>query len=83
MNMKSQYATFECSICHKEDESQIHIYECKEILKKKNCLKERPKYEEIMAGDVRKMLPEHLKETLKYLDKLRQRHEKLNEDKKL
>ena len=50
--MKSQYDTFECSICHKEDESQNHIYECKEILKMKNCEIERPKFEEIMTGDV-------------------------------
>ena len=54
--MKSQYATFECSIYHKEDESQIHIYECKQILKMKNCSIERPKYEEIMTGDVHKKI---------------------------
>ena len=56
MNMKSQYDTFECSICHKEEESQIHVYECKEILKMKKCDKERPKYEEIMTGDVHKKI---------------------------
>ena len=50
--MKSQYDTFECSICYKEDESQNHIYECEEILKMKNSAVERPKFEEIMTGDV-------------------------------
>ena len=30
-NMKSQYETFECSACLIENESQKHVYECKQI----------------------------------------------------
>ena len=52
MNMKTQYSTYECSICQEENESQKHIYECKEILKKKNDKSEMINYEEIMNGNV-------------------------------
>ena len=52
MNMKTQYSTYECSICQEENESQKHIYECKEILKKKNDKSEMINYEEIMNGTV-------------------------------
>ena len=48
MNMKNQYDSFECLVCLSENETQDHIYECKEILKLKNFKhSEIPKYQEI------------------------------------
>ena len=41
MNMKGIYDAYECKVCQNEDESQEHVYECKEIwkLRKKDYLK--------------------------------------------
>ena len=44
----------ECSVCLGEDESQEHIYQCKQIWKLKNESRmEVPKYENILYGDVK------------------------------
>ena len=49
MNMKNEHETFTCI----EDETQSHVYECKEIFKLNNNKKiEIPKYEEIFNGNV-------------------------------
>ena len=47
MNINTQFSTFECSICQDEDETQKHIYECKEILQKKNDESDMVNYEEM------------------------------------
>ena len=53
MNRKNQFETLECSVCSEENESQEHIYQCKEIWKLKNQNRiEIPEYEEILHGDV-------------------------------
>ena len=33
MNLKGLYDSFECEVCKDEDETQKHIYECKQIWK--------------------------------------------------
>ena len=57
MNMKGIYDAYECKVCQNEDESQEHVYECKEIwkLRKKDYLK-IPSYEKIMNGSVKEKL---------------------------
>ena len=56
MNMKGIYDTYECEVCLMEDESQKHVYECKEIWKKKESNDEHiPKYENILDGNVKEM----------------------------
>ena len=35
MNLQGLYDSYQCEICMKEDESQEHIYNCREILKRK------------------------------------------------
>ena len=57
MNMKGIYDTYECEVCLMEDESQKHVYECKEIWKKKESNDEHiPKYENILDGNVKEMI---------------------------
>ena len=54
--MKGIYDTYECEVCLMEDESQKHIYESKEIWKKKESNDEHiPKYENILDGNVKEM----------------------------
>ena len=40
MNMKGIYDNYECEVCLMEDESQKHVYECKEIWKRKESNEE-------------------------------------------
>ena len=57
MNMKGIYDTYECEVCLMEDESQKHVYECKEIWKKKESNDEHiPKYENILDGNVKEII---------------------------
>ena len=56
MNYKGIYDSFECSACKEEEESQTHMFECKEILKKyEEDYKEEYKveYEKIFDGKVK------------------------------
>ena len=53
MNMKGNFENFECSVFLLEDETQDHVYQCKQIRKmKKQSDSKIPKYEEILWGDV-------------------------------
>ena len=73
MNMKTQYSTYECSICQEENESQKHIYECKEILKKKNDKSEMMNYEEIMNGNVdeKYVVARNFRENMKIFEEMK------------
>ena len=56
MNYKGIYDSFECSACKEEEESQTHMFECKEILKKyEEDYKEEYKveYEKFFDGKVK------------------------------
>ena len=56
-NLQGMYDTYECGVCLEEEESQKHIYECKEIWKMKENNDEKiPDYENIMNGNVREKL---------------------------
>ena len=68
MNMKGNHEKFECSVCFLEEESQEHVYQCKNIWKiKKQSDSNIPKYEEILWGDVTQKLKvaRMLKENMK------------------
>ena len=41
MNLKGLYDSFECEVCKDEDETQKHIYECKQIWKIKGNFDDR------------------------------------------
>ena len=48
MNFKGMYSEFECEICEKENETQKHMLECKELLHMENKEKTIPKYESLL-----------------------------------
>ena len=53
MNMKGNFEKYECSVCFLEDETQVHVYQCKKIWKIRNQSDSNiPKFEEIFWGDV-------------------------------
>ena len=57
MNLKGIYDTYECDVCLKDEESQKHIYECKEIWKIRQISHENiSMYENILTGDVSEMI---------------------------
>ena len=54
MNKKGQFESFECEVCNKEDETQEHIYQCKEIRKHIEKKESKvPDYENILIGDTK------------------------------
>ena len=58
MNMKGLYDTHECGVCLIENESQKHIYECKEVwqMRGEKYDDSIPNYEKIMDGNVKEKL---------------------------
>ena len=57
INMKGMYDTFECGVCLKDDETQEHIYTCKEIWKMREENSEIiPEYNKIFNGNTREKL---------------------------
>ena len=73
MNMKSQYDSYECLVCLKEDETQEHVYVCEEISKYQSIVNsETPKYQQILNGTVN----EKLKVARMMKEKLKIREEK-------
>ena len=39
INLRGKYETLECTVCKDEEESQMHIMECREIVKLRNNYK--------------------------------------------
>ena len=72
MNMKSWYETYECLVCLDEDESQEHVYNCKEILKIRRYEGNNPQFDLIMNGNVKEQLAvaRIFMENMKILEKL-------------
>ena len=72
MNLKSWYDTYECTVCLDEDESQEHVYKCKEILKLRRCEENIPEFDLIMNGNVKEQLAvaRIFMENMKILEKL-------------
>ena len=56
LNLRGMHETLECDICNEEDESQKHLLECSEILKKKESNVKSPEYEKIFGENVREQL---------------------------
>ena len=53
----NNFENLECSVCFLEDETHVHVYQCKKIWKiKKQSDSNIPKYEEILWGDVTQKL---------------------------
>ena len=51
MNSKNKFDTHECTICHKEEETQFHVYTCEEIWKIRGDNRENyTSYEKILDG---------------------------------
>ena len=55
-NFKGKYENFECEICLEENESQIHIINCKEINEQHENIEEIPKYEELFSNNVKSQI---------------------------
>ena len=79
MNLKGLHDTYECGVtykcgvCLKEDESQEHIYKCKEIWKAKHNEGEKiPEYEKIRNGNTGEkiQIARIFKENMKIQEKL-------------
>ena len=84
MNMKSAYDSYECKVCEKDDETQQHVYECKEIWKiKGKNIENIPQYEKIKNGsvseqvEVARIFKENLNvhENFKYKEELKSQEE--------
>ena len=57
MNSKNKFDTHERSICHKEEETQFHVYTCEEIWKIKGENREKYiSYEKILDGKRNEMI---------------------------
>ena len=57
MNMKGLYDNHECEVCLSDEETQKHIYECKEIWKIRGTnFKKLPQYENIQTGNLKEQL---------------------------
>ena len=56
MNFKGMYSEFECEICEKENETQKHMLECKELLQMENNEKNVPEYEKLFNGNVKEKI---------------------------
>ena len=57
MNQQNNYEHHECRFCFIENETQEHLYQCKEIWKFiKNDFESIPKYEKIIEGSNREKI---------------------------
>ena len=57
MNQQNNYEHHECRFCFTENETQEHLYQCKEIWKfMKNEFESIPKYEKIIEGSIREKI---------------------------
>ena len=55
-NFKGKYFTHECELCNEEEETQEHIFTCKEILKNKKDDAKLPEYKKILEGNAKSQL---------------------------
>ena len=71
MNYKGIYDSFECSACKKEEESQAHIFESKEIAKKNEEVY-KLEYDKIFEGKVEEQveIARIFKKLMKIKDKM-------------
>ena len=72
INYRGSYETFECESCKENEESQLHITECKEIVKLRKEYRQPPEYSKLFDGSVKTQLDiaKHFKENMKIKDSL-------------
>jgi hypothetical protein len=56
INYRGRYENFECEACKINEESQMHITECKEIIKLRKEYKKPPEYSKLFNGSVKTQL---------------------------
>ena len=56
MNFKGKYENLDCDICNEENETQIHLIECKEINKNEREYEKPPEYEELFKTNIQNQL---------------------------
>ena len=56
MNFKGIYDQYMCNACEKEEESQEHIIQCEELLKRNEEGVQAPVYEKIFKGRVKEQV---------------------------
>ena len=56
INYRGSYVTFECEACKENEESQLHITECKEIVKFRKEYRKQPEYSKLFDGSVKTQL---------------------------
>ena len=80
MNRKRMYKTHECSKCLKENETQLHVYNCNEIWEEMGKKQENyPKYEKIINGfrNEKIRIAKIFKDILKILEKYSEQNDKI------
>ena len=72
-NFKAKYASFECEVCKKEEETQKHVIECTEINKGKQEYETLPDYEELFKRNVKNqvLIARHFLENMKMRNKVK------------
>ena len=72
INYRGSYETFECEACKENEESQLHITECKEIVKLRKEYRQPPEYIKLFDGSVKTQLDiaKDFKENMKIKDSL-------------
>ena len=80
MNFKGMYSEFECEICEKENETQKHMLECKELLDMENKEKTILKYEGLFYGNVKEKIEiaRKFKQNMKIRENVRERKKELD-----
>ena len=78
VNFKGMHSEFECEICEEEDETQKHMFECKELLHMENYEKIDLKYEKIFHGNVKEKIEiaRKFKQIMKIRENVRKGKEK-------
>ena len=52
-NFRGQHETFECDVCHEEDENQEHLIKCTQINKHKKNEENLPDYEKLFENNLK------------------------------
>ena len=82
MNFKGKNSEFECEICEKENETQKHMLECKELLHMENKEKTIPKYESLFFGNVKEKIEiaRQFKQNMKIRENVIERKKELDRE---
>jgi hypothetical protein len=53
LNFRGKHETFECDVCHEEDENQEHLLKCRQINKHKKNERNLPDYEKLFGNNLK------------------------------